>query len=120
MFKKCGVKGWLALIPCVRDVKLGQVAGRENEGRVLAVSKALTIAAYLLETACRLFVTNEAASDRLNIFFNIFELLVGLVTMIYSIRVYLGLVEVFDRKKIWVLYEGNGQTKTGMRSGSIW
>ena len=45
VFKKCGVKGWLALIPCVRDVKLGQAAGRENEGRVLAVSKALTIAA---------------------------------------------------------------------------
>ena len=45
VFKKCGVKGWFALIPCVRDVKLGQAAGRENEGRVLAVSKALTIAA---------------------------------------------------------------------------
>ena len=104
VFKKCGVKGWLALIPCVRDVKLGQVSGRENEGRVLAVSKALTIAAYLFETACRLFVADEAASDRLNNFINIFELLVGLVTMIYSIRVYLGLVEVFDRKKIWVLF----------------
>ena len=37
VFKKCGVQGWWALIPYARSYKLGVCAGRESEGRFLAV-----------------------------------------------------------------------------------
>ena len=30
MFEKCGLKGWYALIPCYRDVKMGEATGREK------------------------------------------------------------------------------------------
>ncbi len=37
IFCKSGIEGWWALIPCARQYKLGLCAGREPEGRVLAV-----------------------------------------------------------------------------------
>ena len=43
MFRKCGLKGWYALVPCLREVKMGEAAGRERDGRVLAVGRALNI-----------------------------------------------------------------------------
>ena len=37
IFRKCGLKGWHALIPCLRDDKLGEAVGMEKEGRVAAL-----------------------------------------------------------------------------------
>ena len=37
IFQKCGAKGWWALIPCLREVKLGEITGWEREGRIAAV-----------------------------------------------------------------------------------
>ena len=31
IFRKCGLKGWYALIPCLREVKLGEAVGMEKE-----------------------------------------------------------------------------------------
>ena len=41
LFRKSGLKGWEALIPCLREAKLGEIAGREKEGRVAAVAQGL-------------------------------------------------------------------------------
>ena len=44
VFVKSGLKGWWALVPCARQYKLGLCAGREPEGRTLAVLDFLMIA----------------------------------------------------------------------------
>ena len=43
IFRKCGLNPRDALIPCVRQTRLGEVTGREKEGRVAAVTNAVVI-----------------------------------------------------------------------------
>ena len=43
VLRKSGVKGWWALVPCARQYKLGLCAGREPEGRTLAVMDFLLV-----------------------------------------------------------------------------
>ena len=96
LFKKCGVKSWYALIPCLREYKLGQCAGRESEGRWWAVFEGIgtvlsTIYLFLELTETMILV------------YGFITLFLALLTILYGIRVYSGLCEVFNRKKWWLL-----------------
>ena len=96
VFRKCGVKGWWAFVPVARFYKLGQCAGREMEGRVLAVTNA--ISNYF--SFAMLFTKDGTTLD---IFFFFFFLIAGIIEWIYLIRVALGLTEVFDQKRWWII-----------------
>ena len=96
ILRKCGVQSWWTLVPCARYYKLAVCAGREPEGRVMAITEGLTI---ILGIA-NLFVSEESTFF-LFIGFMVFFLL--LLHLIYAIRIYTGLCEVFGRKKLWVL-----------------
>ena len=100
IFRKCGVRTWDALIPCLREIRIGEAAGMEKEGRILALLTGTTI---LLELADLLLGIVNAASGTLSLFFAFFEIFVSLLTAIFHIRIFLGLIEVFDRKKWWVI-----------------
>jgi len=96
IFKKCGLPGWQALIPCYRDYALARCAGRENEGRVY----------FGLSVALTLFSAAAAADDRfmnLSSFNSVISLVVSFGYMIYTIRIVVGLCDVFGRKKSWIL-----------------
>ena len=43
LFRKSGIKGWQALIPCLHEVRLGEAVGMEKEGRVTAMLRGLII-----------------------------------------------------------------------------
>ena len=43
IFRKCGLKGWYALIPCLQEDKLGEAVGMEKEGRVAAMLQGINI-----------------------------------------------------------------------------
>ena len=96
IFEKCGVRGWWAVIPVARSYKLGQCADRELEGRNLAFSDTAII---VMQVLLRLIDRNAS----------VFPLLVVanfaliLFNLIYNIRVHLGLISVFRRKKWWIL-----------------
>ena len=96
VFQKCGVKSWWALIPFARYYKLGVCAGREPEGRVLAALSGVITASGVVTR-----FLNEESSLALFIAAVMFMLL--LVQFIYLIRIYLGLIEVFGRKKWWII-----------------
>ncbi len=51
IFQKCGIKPWKALLPVARETALGEAAGMEREGRVLA---AITLPQIILHV-CRAF-----------------------------------------------------------------
>ena len=96
IFQKCGVKGWWALVPVARSYKLALCADRELEGRTLVITDTVMI----LAQAMMVFISPE--SSLYNIL-GVGNLLVTLVDLIYTIKVYLGLIAVFNRKKRWIL-----------------
>ena len=100
IFRKCGVEGWWALIPCAREAKLGLVADRANEGRISAVVAAVLI----LENLIHLVVPEGSeAGERIDGFLFAVELIAALIHTVYIIRVYLGLCETFGCKKRWIM-----------------
>ena len=101
MFRKCGLKGWYALVPCLREVKMGEAAGRERDGRVLAAGRALNILINLI--ILLLPGDDPAALGQLPGFLAMIQIVVGLVVVIYLIRIGLGFIEVFDCKKRWII-----------------
>lgn len=103
MFEKSGVKGWWALIPGAREYQLACCAGRESEGRVLAVAvvgirliNLFGILPYAILK--RRGMTTETAV----LFTDIAQVAVGLVAIVYEIRVYAGLIEVYGVRRRWM------------------
>ena len=100
IFRKCGIKWWLALIPCVRDYHLGRAAGREDEGRFVGVMEGVLCVIAVLH----LFAPRDPdAAGRFFNFLSIVSLVVSIVSVIYMIRVYIGLNEVFGQKPRWMV-----------------
>ena len=107
IFRKCGVKGWYALIPCLRESKLGQAADRENEGRMAFVLEASRLLVILLTTLVTLVLAMKNGSSPtalrvLNVLY-IVKTVVMIGCNIYLIRIYLGLIAVFDQSRLWIL-----------------
>ncbi len=105
MFEKSGVRGWWSLIPCAREYKLAQCAGRESEGRTLSA----------LEFVQRVFAVfgsgpllalhgNGLDIGTAVIFVDILLMVIGITAMVYRIRVYAGLTEVYGVKKRWIIF----------------
>ena len=100
IFRKCGLTSWHAFVPVLRDIRLGEAAGRENEGRVIAVTGIIGKALFIP----RVLIKGTTATGAYTLdFFEIMTLLVALVETIYTVRVYLGLIEVFGRRRRWLI-----------------
>lgn len=96
IFVKSGLKGWWALVPCARQYNLGLCADREPEGRTLAVLDFLMILMRLPGILFQLDPVTE-------LFLDLLWLVIGIIDVIYLVRVYNGLVEVYGRRKGWVV-----------------
>lgn len=96
IFKKCGLPGWQALIPGYRYYALAQCASRELEGRVLFLINIITAGIG----AALVFIPDTSSID---LFLTVLLFMIALVDLIYTIRVYVGLLEVFGAKKRWLL-----------------
>lgn len=95
LFSKCGKKGWWALVPGLRYLRLGECAGKEREGRALIL---LDISSIVLTAAFSLM--NQDSRSALLIEFAI--LAVAMMKIGSTIRIYTGLCRVFDRKNGWI------------------
>ena len=101
ILQKCGLRGWHAFIPCLQEIDMGKAAGREKEGRVLACCRALMILSSLIA-----FVIPTNDPERVGRFYgflSIIQIVVSVVGTIFQIRIFLGLIEVFDWKKRWII-----------------
>ena len=99
IFEKSGIKGWWALIPGAREYQLACCAGRESEGPVYSLASAGSIA---LQVLSRLLTFNSTDVSTVEIMIVIVSLVLGLVSFIYSIRVYAGLIDVYGVRKLWL------------------
>lgn len=95
LFTKCGIKGYLALIPFVREYNLGICADREGDGRALTV---VVIISYLLDLSGLLEL-----GTKFTILIFIGLVAVEITEMIYYARIYIGLTKVFKRSRKWVI-----------------
>ena len=97
IFKKCGLTPWHALIPCLREIRLGEAVGLEKEGRVAAVIQGVMI----LISELQLFLSGK--SENALDFLTLLNLFVLLFQFIYLVKLHLALCEVFDQKKLWII-----------------
>lgn len=95
IFKKCGVDRIWAFIPLAKEYHIGLCADREKEGRTYTVISALI---YFLLAVEFLFRGHVRVVLLLTI------PLVGLyvANIIYGIKIYQGLIRVFDRNRKWI------------------
>lgn len=96
IFIKCGNQGWKALIPGYKYYALGECAGREPEGKVVFILEILAIPLNIIAIFSNGF---EDTSPLVTLLTG----MIGIISIIYQIRVYLGLIEVFSRKKKWII-----------------
>ncbi len=98
IFRKCGLKGWYALIPCLQEDKLGEAVGMEKEGRVAAMLQGVNILLAEAMNVLSWFSGTETATSIVTVI----RLFVNISMVVYTIRLSIGLCEVFDRKKRWM------------------
>ena len=98
IFGKCGVKPWWALVPIARDYNLALCADREMEGQLLSVISALSIVMSLLTDNIGLKLPTVGV-----LFISVFVVAAFVIRLLYIIRVYTGLCEVFQTRKRWVV-----------------
>ena len=96
LFGKCRVKRYWALIPFARSYFLGKCGDCRPEGKIVAVmdvtsAALLLVLHYLHRNSLSYFVVTAVSAA------------ISLIAMIYRVQVYIGLCEVFQVRKIWVL-----------------
>ena len=95
LFEKCGADRRLALIPLYREYVLSECAGREPEGRVFSVSAFFLIVFNLADWINEVEVIDTVLT--------VFTITASIVYLIYCVRIYSGLIEVYGVKKWWML-----------------
>ena len=97
-FKKCGKKGWYALIPFLNYYEIAKIADREKSGRVTMITSVLFEVLNIMLNAIGSEVTTGIV-----VFVYVLWVAVGVVNLVYSIRVFNGLAERFGRTKKWTV-----------------
>ncbi|MBQ2049648.1 MAG: ATP-binding cassette domain-containing protein, partial [Spirochaetales bacterium] len=88
---------WKALIPFVREYNLALCADHEMEGRTLAVMSVLTTVSNLISDGIGVNFPKVVV-----LLFGSLTIAMLVVTHVYSIRVSLGMCEIFGRRKRWL------------------
>ncbi len=98
MFKKSGIPSWYALIPCAREYMFARCAGREPEGRVTSV------VTFLLTVLDLVVIWMDYDTfESLVLLFDILSLSLEIVRFIYMIRIYAGIINVYGRRRRWMV-----------------
>ncbi len=100
ILEKSGLKGFWALLPGAREYQLSRCAGRETEGRALSM---IVVARRVMDVAGIFLETSAQEVGAVEILISILLIALGLAGLIYEIRVYSGLAEVYGLKKRWII-----------------
>ena len=94
IFQKSDLPGWKAVIPWYREYCLGKCAGKELEGRTMAAAQFILTAANI----AMLLIKNENT----RLFVAIVAIMVWIVSFVYAIQIYNGLIDVYNVRKRWL------------------
>lgn len=108
LFPKMGGKRWWTFVPLLRDYKLAKCADREDIGKIYCISSFLYGALSYIND-----IYEYAAIEKVtltSVTLNILVIGTLLVNLVYNIRIYAGLCEMFKRRKrwmwLWILADG--------------
>ncbi|HBI52775.1 MAG TPA: ABC transporter ATP-binding protein [Ruminococcaceae bacterium] len=96
VFKKFGKKGWLSLIPLVNGYKLGECVRRERDGFFMLLFTVIIRGLTVISA----FVDIESIQYDILL---ITQFIFTIPMWVLSVRIYIGLVEAFGRKKRWAI-----------------
>ena len=102
IFRKSGIPGWWAAVPCAREYMLANCAGREPEGRVTSVIAFIFMLNSLAMNVFGMTFNAEGEMSGVSFLLMVAALVLQLVQIIYEIRVYAGLVDVYGQKRRWL------------------
>ena len=97
IFKKCGKKGWWGLIPGFRMYQLGVCADRAQDGVMCLNLEIITFVAQIIQH----FINEDSAGYY---WVTLIGGVVAILAFIFEIRVYTGVVRMFNIRKIWIVF----------------
>ena len=102
VLQKSKIEGWKSIFPALRDYKVSSCAGREPDGRVLMFLDMIELVYFLV-----FFFIQDVASileeeSVISTFVAIINLTIMFMQWVYRIRIYSGLLEVYNMKKRWI------------------
>ncbi len=105
LFRKCGIEKYWAFVPFYRYYKLSQAARAEEQGRGLMISQVLlTLTDYSYKILSYIQHKDaESVSGVEDYVFMAFYITFAVAQLVYFIRVYTSLCEVFGRRKRWIV-----------------
>lgn len=104
IFKKCGIDGRWSLVPFLRSYKLSQCAGREDLGKWYLISNVLfEVFGYTYKIIRFIQHKSEDLVDVYTYVYLSIFIALGIMLLVYAIRIYSGLCNVFGKKKWWIL-----------------
>lgn len=106
IFRKAGAHPLWALVPCYRMFILAECSDRETEGRALFIADLI----YELSILFYFLVDYESLDTTTVVLMTIISIALFVVLRIYNLRVFLGLDEVYGRKRshlwLWLFFRG--------------
>lgn len=100
LFRKCRISGIWAFIPIMNNYKLAECADDEDSGAVWCITHFLASLFMFAEAYLRVA---EQMGTTMYLVIVTLAMVFGIVNIIYSIRIYSELCEVFGRKKGWII-----------------
>ena len=102
LLTKSGLKGFWALIPWAREYQLSRCASREPEGRVYCLISAL-ITLLSVANICFRWNRGSVTLKTFTPLILVFLISVMIMHFVYNIRIFSGLIEVYDVSKAWLI-----------------
>lgn len=99
LFGKSNIKKWWALVPGCKHFQLAKCADREEEAGVFFATSLLTSILQVIYSVLNSAGRNITFAGYLIV---ILMLVMGIMNLIYGVRIYSGLCEVYEKKKIWI------------------
>ena len=96
IFKKCGVKPYWAVVPLVREYNIGLCAYREEDAKNYLI---ISVLDYALAISSRFLSDYPVVLAFMLIPYSA----VGIAKVVYAARIFVGLCETFERKKLWAV-----------------
>lgn len=102
LFRKSGLSPLWSAVPCVREYMLARCAGREPEGRVTGVTSLALLLLNLFMLLTGMLQPDEDGIGAALYLLSILVLTLQIVRLVYRIRVYIGLIEVYGQRRRWL------------------
>jgi len=102
VLQKSKIEGWKSLVPALRDYKVSSCAGREPDGRILMFLDIFELVYYTVFFMMENVVAVLQEESVIGILVYIINLSVVFIQWVYRMRIYSGLIEVYNVKKRWI------------------